>query len=102
MHITYEDQQKINKFARLNAKMEDLKHEIELKEVGASFYGNHVSNLIHACVFHLQNKLQNIKDACDELELADDSDGKIPYLFGEIFIYQDLESTQVCCMSYQL
>lgn len=34
MHITFEDQQKINRFARLNAKHEDLKDEIKLKEVG--------------------------------------------------------------------
>lgn len=33
VHITYEDQQKINKFARLNAKMEDLKQEIAIKKV---------------------------------------------------------------------
>ena len=28
VHITFEDQQKINKFARLNAKLDDLKVEI--------------------------------------------------------------------------
>lgn len=33
VHITFEDQQKINRFARLNAKFEDLKDEIKLKEV---------------------------------------------------------------------
>lgn len=33
VHITYEDQQKINKFARLNAKMDDFKDEMKFKEV---------------------------------------------------------------------
>lgn len=36
MHITYEDQQKINKFANLNAKFEDLKDEIKSREVRIS------------------------------------------------------------------
>lgn len=40
VHITYEDQQKINKFARLNAKMDDLKDEMKLKEV------NYINNSI--------------------------------------------------------
>ncbi|GLV45867.1 Prefoldin 4 [Carabus blaptoides fortunei] len=71
VHITYEDQQKINKFARLNAKMDDFKDEMKLKE----------------------NELKNIEDACDELELADDEGGKIPYLIGEVFVYQNVENT---------
>lgn len=33
VHITFEDQQKINKFARLNAKLEDIKEELKIKEV---------------------------------------------------------------------
>lgn len=33
MHITYEDQQKINKFARHNAKLDDLKEELKVKQV---------------------------------------------------------------------
>lgn len=32
VYITYEDQQKINKFARHNAKMEDLKEELKIKQ----------------------------------------------------------------------
>ncbi|XP_076760035.1 prefoldin subunit 4 [Xylocopa sonorina] len=71
VYITYEDQQKINKFARQNAKMDDLKEELKIK----------------------QNELKNLEDACDEIVLLDD-DAKIPYHIGEVFIYEDLEKTQ--------
>ena len=37
MHITFEDQQKINKFARQNAKMEDYKEELKIKQVVKHF-----------------------------------------------------------------
>ncbi len=33
VHITYEDQQQINKFARFNARLHDLKDELESKKV---------------------------------------------------------------------
>ena len=33
VHITYEDQQKINKFARFNARLHDFKEELEEKKV---------------------------------------------------------------------
>lgn len=33
VHITYEEQQKINKFARQNAKLEDYKEELRVKQV---------------------------------------------------------------------
>ncbi|XP_053994891.1 prefoldin subunit 4 [Hylaeus anthracinus] len=71
VYITYDDQLKINKFARQNAKMEDLKEELKVK----------------------QNELKNLEDACDEIVLLDD-DAKIPYYIGEVFIYKDLETTQ--------
>ena len=35
IHITYDDQQKINKFARCNARHGDLKEELKLKEVSS-------------------------------------------------------------------
>ncbi|XP_066590451.1 prefoldin subunit 4 [Prorops nasuta] len=73
VHISYEDQQKINKFARQNAKMEDYKQELKIKE----------------------NELKSLEDACDELALADD-DVTVPYRYGEVFVYQDLEKTQNC------
>lgn len=41
----------------------------------------------------LQNELKNLEEACDEIALLDE-DEKIPYLVGEVFIYQDNEKTQ--------
>lgn len=40
VHITYDDQQKINKFARLNAKYEDFKEEIQGKKVMIILYNS--------------------------------------------------------------
>ncbi|XP_060520358.1 probable prefoldin subunit 4 [Cylas formicarius] len=73
VHITYEDQQKINIFARLNAKLEDLKDEVKAKE----------------------NDLKSLEDASDEIELLDE-DEPVPYLIGEVFVFQDLGTTQKC------
>ncbi|KAJ0178299.1 hypothetical protein K1T71_006122 [Dendrolimus kikuchii] len=70
VHISYEDQQKINKFARLNAKVDDYKDELKVK----------------------QNDVKNLEEAVEELSLADDSE-KIPYLIGEVFMCQSLEDT---------
>ncbi|KAF5288276.1 hypothetical protein FQA39_LY04044 [Lamprigera yunnana] len=78
VYITFEDQQKINKFAKLNAKLDDLKFEIKEKE----------------------NHLKKLEDACDEIILLDESE-KIPYLVGEVFIYQDVEETQACLEDYK-
>lgn len=72
VHISYEDQQKINKFARLNAKVDDFKDELKVK----------------------RNDVKNLEDAVEELSLTDDSE-KIPYLVGEVFICQSLEDTLV-------
>ncbi|XP_076248810.1 prefoldin subunit 4 [Calliopsis andreniformis] len=71
VHITYEDQQKINKFAGLNVEMQQLKDELKIK----------------------QNDLKNLEDACDEIILLD-NDTKVPCYIGEIFIYEDVEKTQ--------
>lgn len=70
VHISFEDQQKINKFARLNAKVDDFKEELKVK----------------------QNDMKNLEEAVEELSLADDAD-KIPYLIGEVFICQGLDDT---------
>jgi len=69
--ITFEDQQKINKFARFNAKLEDIKEELKVK----------------------QNDMTSLEEACDELALMDESDGKVPYLIGEVFICQNVDFT---------
>lgn len=77
VHISYEDQQKINKFARLNAKVDDIKDELKVK----------------------QNDMKNFEEAVEELSLADDSE-KIPYLVGEVFFCQSLEDTLVCIVLF--
>ncbi|XP_043266499.1 prefoldin subunit 4-like [Venturia canescens] len=71
VHISYEDQKKINAFAKLNAQMDDLKEELKIK----------------------QNELKNLEDTCDELELLDNDD-VIPYHIGDVFINQGLPITQ--------
>ncbi|KAJ9589130.1 hypothetical protein L9F63_017589, partial [Diploptera punctata] len=71
VHITYEDQQKINKFARHNAQLDDLKEELKTK----------------------QNELKSYEDTCDELMLLNETD-IVPFFMGEVFIYQDVETTQ--------
>ncbi|KAJ6641571.1 putative prefoldin subunit 4 [Pseudolycoriella hygida] len=71
VHVTYEDQSKINKFAKHNAKLEDLKDELETKK----------------------NDLRNLEEAADEIELFDEDD-QIPFVVGEVFISQNLSKTQ--------
>uniref|UniRef100_A0A182QFC1 Prefoldin subunit 4 n=1 Tax=Anopheles farauti TaxID=69004 RepID=A0A182QFC1_9DIPT len=70
VHITYEDQMKINKFANYNAKVEDLKEELRIK----------------------QSELKNLEEATDEIELLDD-DVKIPCLMGDVFLSFDQTRT---------
>ena len=38
VHISLEDQQKINKFARQNQRLEDIKDELKLKEAEQFIY----------------------------------------------------------------
>jgi prefoldin subunit 4 len=69
VHISYEDQSKINKFAINNSKLHDVKDEIVLKK----------------------KELQNLNDAIDELVLLDDSTS-VPFLYGEVFAHLTLEN----------
>lgn len=39
--------------------------------------------------------MQRLEEAGDEILLLDD-DEKVPYLVGELFVFQDIEKTQVC------
>ncbi|KAB7507744.1 UNVERIFIED_CONTAM: hypothetical protein RMT77_018723 [Armadillidium vulgare] len=71
-HITYEDQQKINKFARCNARLEDIKDELKTKE----------------------NDLQNLQDAEDEMMIALDADEKVPFMVGEVYIMKSQDEAQ--------
>ncbi|KAL1451009.1 hypothetical protein WDU94_003308 [Cyamophila willieti] len=72
VHITFEDQQKINQFAKHNAKLEDFKDELKKQE----------------------NELKNLQDAFEELDMVLDDDEMFPFLMGEIFLYQNLEDTK--------
>lgn len=71
MHVTLEDQSKINKFAKHNARLEDLKDELQMKK----------------------NDLKNLEEAADEIELFDE-DEQIPFVFGEVFMSHNLSRTQ--------
>ncbi|XP_055322344.1 probable prefoldin subunit 4 [Sitodiplosis mosellana] len=71
VHVTLEDQTKINKFAKYNANLEDLKDELQVKK----------------------NDLKNLEEAGDEIELFDE-DEQIPFVFGEVFISHNLSKTQ--------
>nr|XP_061803369.1 prefoldin subunit 4-like isoform X1 [Nerophis lumbriciformis] len=72
VNVTFEDQQKINKFARSTNQMTELKKEIELKK----------------------KSLQNLQDAGDDLMMFDDDSLLIPYQIGDVFISHTQEETQ--------
>ncbi|XDA82813.1 hypothetical protein R6Z07F_012723 [Ovis aries] len=72
VHVTFEDQQKINKFARNTSRITELKEEIEVKK----------------------KQLQNLEDACEDIMLADDDCLMIPYQIGDVFISHSQEETQ--------
>ncbi|XP_037539812.1 prefoldin subunit 4 [Nematolebias whitei] len=70
--VTFEDQQKINKFARNTSRMTELKNEIESK----------------------RKTLQNLHDASDDLMMLDDDSLLIPYQIGGVFVSHSQEETQ--------
>ncbi|KAM3617535.1 uncharacterized protein V6R79_007686 [Siganus canaliculatus] len=72
VNVTYEDQQKINKFARNTNRMTELKNEIEAKK----------------------KSLQNLQDASDDLMMLDDDAMLIPYQIGDVFVSHTQEETQ--------
>ncbi|XP_022222793.1 probable prefoldin subunit 4 [Drosophila obscura] len=71
VHISFEDQQRINRFAKHNARMDDLKMELDVKK----------------------NELKCVEEALDEIELFDE-DEDIPFLVGEVFLSHKLGKTQ--------
>ncbi|CAD5117898.1 DgyrCDS6643 [Dimorphilus gyrociliatus] len=71
VNVTYEDQQKINTFARYNMKSTDLKEELAEKE----------------------KELTNLNDASDEILMLDD-DVPIPYQVGEVFVVGDKDESE--------
>uniref|UniRef100_A0A3Q3XBD4 Prefoldin subunit 4 n=1 Tax=Mola mola TaxID=94237 RepID=A0A3Q3XBD4_MOLML len=72
VNVTYEDQQRINKFARNTSRMTELKNEIETKK----------------------KSLQNLQDACDELMMLDNDTPMIPYQIGNVFVSHTQDETQ--------
>ncbi|KAF0305385.1 putative prefoldin subunit 4 [Amphibalanus amphitrite] len=72
VHVTREDQSKINKFARLNAKLQDLQDEIKDKE----------------------NLMKNLDDASDELLMVDDEEEPVPFMVADVFFHTPLEETK--------
>ncbi|XP_038577825.1 prefoldin subunit 4 [Micropterus salmoides] len=72
VNVTFEDQQKINKFARNTSRMTELKNEIEAKK----------------------KLLQNLQDASDDLMMLDDDTLLIPYQIGDVFVSHSQEETQ--------
>lgn len=75
----------------MNAKLEDLKEEIKTKEVNDVPY---FTNFNSSFVMLFQNDFKSLEEACDEIALFDE-DELIPYLVGEVFIYQGVEKAQV-------
>ncbi|MEE6506371.1 hypothetical protein FKM82_007640 [Ascaphus truei] len=71
VNVTFEDQQRINKFARHTSRVTELKEEIEVKK----------------------KHLQNLEDACDDIMMLDDS-LLVPYQIGDVFISHSQEETQ--------
>merc|ERR1711951_100900 len=75
VHISLEDQKMINKFARHNQRMEELKEELKSKK----------------------NEIVTLTDATNDIEeftLTADEGEKIPFQIGEIFILEEPESAQ--------
>ncbi|XP_053308710.1 prefoldin subunit 4 [Spea bombifrons] len=71
VNVTFEDQQKINVFARSTSRATELKDEIEVKK----------------------KQLRNLEDACDDLMMLDDA-LLVPYQIGDVFISHSQEETQ--------
>ncbi|KAL4235098.1 Prefoldin subunit 4 [Mactra antiquata] len=69
--VTFEDQQKINKFARSNAKLRDIKEELKAKK----------------------KEIENLEFAEEELMMQDSDDAPIPYQVGEVFVSLDSDET---------
>ena len=66
-----DDQQKINQFARLNNRLEELKDDIKSKK----------------------NEIQTLEDASTDLMMLDD-DEKVPYQIGEVFVEMTQDEVQ--------
>merc|ERR1711988_140124 len=71
--VTRADQEKINTFARKHQSNLEIKSEIS----------------------RIQLEIQKVNDALEEIELHDEeTDGKIPYQMGDLYVYLTLEETE--------
>lgn len=68
VHIKYEDQSKINKFAINNTKLHEFQDDLAEKK----------------------KQLQNINEAIEELVLFDDTE-MIPFQYGEVFTHLSVQ-----------
>ncbi|VDO31045.1 Uncharacterized protein BM_BM13904 [Brugia malayi] len=67
-HVTAEDQEMINRFARLYQKSLDVKEKLQ----------------------EMNSDLQNLNDATDEMVLLEEA-GTIPFQIGSVFMHTDHE-----------
>lgn len=72
IHILLEDQQKINQFARLNNRLEDLNDDVKSKK----------------------KEIQTLEDASTEMMMLVDDAEKIPYQIGEVFVQMTQDEVQ--------
>ncbi|XP_043945974.1 prefoldin subunit 4 [Protopterus annectens] len=72
VNVTFEDQRKINTFARNTSRITELKEEIEIKK----------------------KQLQNLEDASDDIMLMEDDCMRVPYKIGDVFISHSQDETQ--------
>ncbi|XP_067950546.1 prefoldin subunit 4-like [Watersipora subatra] len=70
IHITFEDQQQINCFARNNLKLGDINDEIEMRK----------------------KEQENYRDAVDEIMMLEGDDEMVPYQIGEAFFSKSAEA----------
>ncbi|XP_071038181.1 prefoldin subunit 4 [Parasteatoda tepidariorum] len=71
LHVSFEDQQKINKFARHNSRLDDIMDELKAKE----------------------NELQALEDAESELLMCADEE-KTPFRIGDVFVFVTMDQAQ--------
>ncbi|KAM6221088.1 prefoldin subunit 4-like [Rhynchocyon petersi] len=70
VNVTFEDQEKINKFSWYRSRISELKREID------------------------KNQLQNLEDACDDIMMVNDNSVMIPYQVSDVFMRHFQEKTQ--------
>ena len=68
-----DDQQKINKFARLNSRLDELKDDIKNKK----------------------NEIQTLEDATTDIMIMEDDEEQVSYQIGEVFVAMSQTDVQV-------